>query len=211
MKVDTKYNCEICESTFLSESECVSHEENCKPHIESFTCDKCGEKEEWEKNDVWAETNHEGCHYINLGQMGYGSGLDGSNVNFQICDKCLIGFVKSFTLEGQEKIFNSGSSHYMSSEDWIRETKGEFSDEDYEAHGMYSPRQRKAYEERFPVCDEVSINVYKDGSQGSSCIMGAFGNKDGTAEGHQSSTRCFGCELFETRKEGKEIPIVMNN
>lgn len=209
MKVDTKYNCEICESTFSSESDCATHEENCRPHIESFTCDKCGETEEWEKNDDWAEINHEGCHYINLGQMGYGSGLDGSIVKFQICDKCLIEFVKSFTLEGQEKILNSGSSHYMPSEDWIREAKGEFSDEDYEDHGMYSPRQIKAYEVRFPVCNKVFINVYKDGSSGSRCAYGAFGHKDGTAEGHQPSQNCYECESFKLREEGKEIPIVI--
>lgn len=107
-------------------------------------------------------------------------------------------------------MWNSGSNYLMSPEDWIREAKGEFTDEEYEAYYMYSPRQIKAYEERYPICNKVKIVEYKDGSRGSNCHIWAFGNDQGSAEGHQPSVKCFECEHFEKRKDGEEIPITYN-
>lgn len=93
---------------------------------------------------------------VDLGLVGIGSKFDGSFVRFKICGDCLSEFrklspehnhfvdwtninsieyddflydlVRTFPLERQEEIFNSGSNTYLSSEDWIRYEKGEMSD-----------------------------------------------------------------------------------
>ena len=73
---------------------------------------------------------------------------------------------------------------------------------------MYSPEERKAYQERFPICKNVKIKIYKDGSSSSCCMFGAFGNKDGTAKGHQTQSKCYNCTHFELR-EGEIMTIDM--
>jgi hypothetical protein len=81
-----------------------------------FKCDKCGFEREYTPNSF----DEEGCWNISLGRAGYGSTLDGCEVDFDLCDKCLRELVDSFTIEGQERVLNSGSNQYGSSEDWIK-------------------------------------------------------------------------------------------
>jgi hypothetical protein len=207
MKKINEYQCEKCEETFNNENDCQEHEVNCSL-TESRWCYKCDKTEEWSVNDDWAFSNNEGWHYINLGQMGYGSGLDGSNVDFVVCDHCLRGFINTFSLEGQEKIINSGSNTYLPTDIWLRKARGELTDEEYEEYGMYSPRQRKAYQERFPVCANVHIVAYEDGSRGSRCHQRAHGDGDGTASEYNISAECFECRVFKKREDGTEIPVV---
>lgn len=205
MKTNVTYQCEICEHVFTSLTDYEKHESLCDPK-ESFTCDKCGKKKEWSKNSDNKYSHLQQCHYIELGRLGYGSGLDGCDVNFRICDECLIEFIDSFTLEGQEKVLNSGSNWRMPSGDWIREAKGEFTDEDYESYGMYSPRQIKAYQERYPVCNKVVIyETTTNGDVASECICGAFGDGKGDAFNDYACTECFGCIFFEERKLGERL------
>lgn len=98
-----------------------------------FTCDKCLKdikyttKDEYDPDFVYAANQ---CWSIHLGRAGYGSKLDGSEINFDICDDCLIEFIQSFSWEGKERAFNSGSNQYLSSEEWIRYQKGEMSKEE---------------------------------------------------------------------------------
>lgn len=116
---------------------------------EDCLCSKCGKVQD------------EDMLKVDLGQAGYDSAFDGSFVRFNVCDNCLIEFkshpsesynfpdyldaprkyddflyrlVKSFPLEHQEPILNSGSNTYLSSEDWIRYESGEISD--IEKHEM---------------------------------------------------------------------------
>lgn len=192
------YYCDSCNDEFSSYDECEKHELDCGKTIKKW-CYKCGKTHEWNTKDDWAFTYNEEWHYIGLGRQGYGSSLDGSDVNFEICDDCLYEYIGSFTVEGREKIHNSGSNAYLPTEIWIREAKGELTDEEYEEYGMYSPRQKKAYQERFPVCERVKIYEYDDGSCGSRCDRGAFGNSDGSAEGHQTQSECFSCQKFKKR------------
>ncbi|GAA0347748.1 hypothetical protein GCM10008931_43800 [Oceanobacillus oncorhynchi subsp. oncorhynchi] len=109
------YECEKCSQQFSNINEAESHEDECNT---VFKCDCCG-KEMDLSNDTYG-TKNEGCHEINLGRMGYGSGLDGSDVNFNLCDECLINLVNSFPLEAQAKIYNSGSNKWGTDEDWIK-------------------------------------------------------------------------------------------
>lgn len=201
----TGYACEKCGREFQFEYDCKRHEEHCGVK-HKFTCDKCGKSIEYSP-DIYSDSyfEMEGCHTINLGRPGYGSGLDGCDVCFDLCDDCLIELINSFTIEGQEKVYNSGSNTFLSSEDWIRVHKGEMPDEEMEEKHMYSPRQIKAYQERFPVCDKVNIVEYSDGSKGSRCPFGAFGESDGNY-GRNISSECFQCEQFKERNG--EIKVI---
>ena len=102
------YDCEKC-GKFQSEDYelVVEHEKNCnKKNI--FICQKCGKTIIWHNNDPEAFEIENQCHHINLGRMGYGSMFDGSEVNFDLCDKCLKSFIDTF--EFKEDIYNSGSN-----------------------------------------------------------------------------------------------------
>ncbi|MNH75637.1 hypothetical protein D3C73_278870 [compost metagenome] len=202
------YICETCDMRFPSSEECEEHEVLYST-LETRWYYKCGKNEEWDSNDDWAFAHNKGWHHIDLCRLGYGSSLDGCEVNFMICDDCLLDIVKSFTVEGQEKVINSGSNAYLPTDIWIRKAKGELTDEEYEEYGMYSPRQLKAYEQRFPVCKNTYIRVYKDGSRGSTCNFHTctWGDENGNV-GLNPSTECYGCKDFTKRKDGDQIPVV---
>jgi hypothetical protein len=202
---ESRFLCEKCNESFEDKLECLVHEKTCSI-VEKRWCFKCGKEESWNIDDDWAFTNSEGWHNISLGQVGYGSMLDGSYVNFVICDDCLYEFIKTFNIEGQEKIFNSGSNYRFDSDIWIKAKLGDLTDEEYEEYGMYSPRQINTYKERFPKCNKVNIVKYKDGSSGSRCEFGAFGDDDGGFSTNISEN-CFECDFFAEREDGEEIKI----
>ena len=64
----------------------------------------------------------------------------------------------------------------MDSQDWIDMKLGILPDEKYEAYYMISPRQIKAYEERFTTC-EHPVNVYSNIGEGFEYCMCPFGAK----------------------------------
>lgn len=208
-----KFYCERCNGEFNSKYECEEHEKNCGV-TKKFVCDKCGKVTEYLKgtprnaDECFLQCNIEGCHTINLGRPGYGSKLDGCDVEFNLCDDCLVELIESFTLEGQANIHNSGSNTYGTNEEWIRYQKGEMTDEEIEEYGCYSPRQIKAYQERFPMCNKVKIIEYSDGSKGSRCINLAHGEEDGTCDKYNISNACYQCKYFEERGEKEEILII---
>ncbi len=103
------YTCEKCGEKFSSKEECLEHEEFCGNLI-TFTCDKCGKTIEWKDNSENAFIYENQCHRIILGRMGYGSMLDGSDVNFNLCDECLCQYIESF--KNKDIIYNSGSNFY---------------------------------------------------------------------------------------------------
>lgn len=77
--------------------------------MNKFVCDKCGKILQWDDDDfIKAEQIINQCHNVNLGRMGYGSLLDGSVVNFNICDDCLYEFIQSFV--NRDKIIYSGAN-----------------------------------------------------------------------------------------------------
>jgi hypothetical protein len=103
------FYCEVCDDEFDSELECSQHEVTCNP-TEIFTCDKCGSVTKWNRKDFHAFVYESQCHNIHLGRAGYGSSLDGSDVNFSLCDDCLCAFIGTF--KNKESIYNSGSNQY---------------------------------------------------------------------------------------------------
>lgn len=117
------YNCESCGMEFYDAEDCLKHEEEAHNINKSMRCAKCG-KEKVIQDDPYG-WEQEYWHTVNLGRQGYGSRLDGCDVQFTVCDDCLYNYVKSFTLEGQEKIFNSGSNRIESTEEWIARHKKE--------------------------------------------------------------------------------------
>jgi hypothetical protein len=126
-------------------------------------------------------------------------------------EKEILEFVNNMPIEGKELFFNrysSGDSYYMESQDWIDYELGILPHEKCKEYCMYSPDEERAYQEKFPICDNVKIVKYEDGSQGLRCPFGAFGNKDGTAQGHQTQNECYECRVFIPREENKEIEIM---
>lgn len=76
-----------------------------------FTCDKCGKETEYTTKDEYSvdfDFAANECWEIRLGRAGYGSGLDGCDVNFDLCDDCLIEFVNTF--KHKNVVWNSGSN-----------------------------------------------------------------------------------------------------
>lgn len=114
----------------------------------------------------------------------------------------IFNFVKSLPLAGQELFWNrySTDNYTLDSQDWIDYELDILPHEKCKEYGMYSPQERRAYQERFPICGCVQFIIYNDGSQGCHCPFGAFGNKDGTAEGHQTQSKCYECDKFELRQ-----------
>lgn len=156
-------------------------------------CDKCGKGvrgERFAKNDYMS--------FFDLGRAGWGSCMDGSDIKFKICSECLHEFIETFNVEARERIHNSGSNYSMDTVDWIRKANGLFTDEEYEEYGFYSPRQIKAYEERFPKCVYPKLRVYDDGSGATYCKYGASGNRDFTA-GLNTCTECYDCTAFKDK------------
>ena len=121
----------------------------------------------------------------------------------------ILQFVESLPLEGQELFYNrfSTGGYYMEPQDWIDYELDILPHEKCKEYGCYSPQEREAYQERFPICDKVRIVVYNDGSKGSRCPFGASGNRDGTAEGHQTQEECYNCMAFQPR-QNTDIPIL---
>lgn len=105
-----KWICEKCGEEFDNEQYCLQHERNCNPVV-IHTCAKCGKQESWGINEDIYRYEQESWHPINLGKMGYGSGLDGCDVDFELCDNCLCEIIDTF--KHKENIYNSGSNFYI--------------------------------------------------------------------------------------------------
>lgn len=110
--------------------------------------------------------------------------------------------IHSFPLENQEKIYNNGTfgSYSIPTQDWIDINNGiELSDEKYKEYGMYSPKEIRAYKERFPTCSQPINVVYEDGSKGCRCVYGAFGSY-GQELGLNVHQGCCKCKYYSLRE-----------
>ena len=122
-------------------------------------------------------------------------------------------YIDTLPIEGQELFWNrcsDGNYYPMDAQDWIDYKLNLLPHEKCKEYGLYSPEERQAYQERFPICKHVQLIKYKDGSSGCKCIRGAFGNKDGTAKGHQTQSECYNCTHFKVRK-GEIMTVDMKN
>jgi hypothetical protein len=80
-----------------------------------FECDKCGKIIEYIPNNRYDFVEENQCWSFKTGRAGYGSKLDGSDVNFDLCDDCLYEFINTFKYK--DRIFNSGSNCYYPEEE----------------------------------------------------------------------------------------------
>lgn len=155
---------------------------NSKFHL----CDDCA-KEEYRK---WSD---ECCEYD-----------EDNYVEEYKYERNISGLIESFPLEGQELFHNrfaygACAGYNMKPQDWIDYQLNELPHRKCKQYGFYSPQEIVAYKERFPNCNCVVINKYKDGSQGSSCPYGVFGDKDGNI-GLNISSDCYMCTRFKPRE-----------
>lgn len=132
---------------------------------------------------------------------------DGYCADYKLEGK-IINFINTLPLQGQELFWcrcsSGANATYMSSQDWIDDKLCILPDEVYEEeYGMYSPRQKNAYKERFPTCEHPVNAVFDDQSKGCYCPFGARGEYGQEAEGWNISTECFNCNHYKVR----EIPI----
>lgn len=113
--------------------------------------------------------------------------------------------INSFPLESRELFYNRFSygacaSHDMKPQDWIDYHLDELPHRKCKQYGLYSPQEISAYAERFPNCNCVVINKYKDGSQGSSCPYGAHGSKNGDVDINNIWNSCYMCTHYKPRE-----------
>ena len=121
-----------------------------------------------------------------------GNTLSFFNCSLSLILSCLFSsFIASFTislkselpLESQELVYNSfieGTSYHMKPQDWIDYRLGVLPHDKCKEYGLYSPDEKKAYYNRFPMCQYPVQIVYDDSTKGCRCPFGAFGKlKDG--------------------------------
>lgn len=159
---------------------------------------------------------------------GYGSSFDNENTKLQLCKDCqpqgisdwfneevdlldeycedykyednIFEFIKTLPLEGQELFNNTCSQdgYNMDAQDYIDMKLGILPDKKYKKYGMYSPSERKAYEERFPTCEYPTNEVFSDGSVGCWCPFKASGKKNQVADYNISAECCY-CKYYKLR------------
>jgi len=113
----------------------------------------------------------------------------------------IFNWIQDLPLQGRELVLNTykeDSMNPMDAQDWIDYELGIISHDKCKEYGMYSPQERKAYEQRFPTCDHIYKKVYKDGSAGCYCPYGASGNSDGTCNSN-ISMECYMCQHYTTK------------
>lgn len=137
--------------------------------------------------------------------------LDDNNMydDSYLYDNEMSKYLHNLPLESQELVFNSNSygacaNYYMDSQDYIDFELDELPHKKCKQYGMYSPQEKAAYKERFPNCECVKINKYKDGSQSSSCPYGAHGDKNGDV-GLNIWDRCYMCTHYKPREDDIEV------
>lgn len=130
---------------------------------------------------------------------------EGYYENYKYEDK-IWNFVYSLPIQGRELFENQcadgAGSFHMDSQDWLDVELKIAPDSLYKKYGMYSPSEMKAYEDRFPTCENVYLKTYSDGSSCSMCRYGAHGNSDGSCDCN-ISTECYTCTKYS--KKGFDV------
>lgn len=116
--------------------------------------------------------------------------------------------IKSLPIEAQELFHNTfadgWTSHHMEAQDWIDYEIGELPHETCKEYHLYSPQEIKAYEDRFPTCNNVFLKVYGDNSSACWCTFGASGDKDGSC-GLNTSSQCYQCTNYIPRTDNMKV------
>lgn len=160
-------------------------------------------------DECLALTNPEWWKFKVCGNFDENGDYDMDGEHYEYEDE-ILNFVNQMPLAGKELFWN----HYadgafadcnMDAQDWIDYELGILPHEKCKEYNLYSPQEKQAYKDRFPNCKHVEINVYSDGSKGSSCFRNAFGDGEGNC-GLNISDKCYLCDFFEER-DG-EIKVV---
>lgn len=103
MIIKSKFICEECELDFEHAKDCIEHEKDCG-RMKSFTCECCGEARHWSPRDFSENIFNENIsHSIDMGEMSYGSKLDGEDIRVKICDECLCEWLETFKIKTWER------------------------------------------------------------------------------------------------------------
>lgn len=118
-------------------------------------------------------------------------------------------YIRNLPIQSQELFHNEcgfgcDSGYTMEAQDWIDYHLDILPHEKCKEYGLYSPQERQAYKDRFPTCNKVYKEVYKDGSAGCWCINRANGNADGTC-GLNISDKCYMCKDYIPRKDAMKV------
>jgi len=120
-------------------------------------------------------------------------------------EKEILEFIKSLPIQGQELFFTRfahGDKSYMEGQDWIDFELGILPHEECEKYGYYSPQEKIAYKERFPICQHPVNKIYNDESKSCWCPFGSHGKYNQIC-GDSICDDCYECIYFKER----EIPI----
>ena len=116
----------------------------------------------------------------------------------------ILQFIDQMPLAGQELFYNryaTGAfvSYYMEAQDWIDYKLNILPHEKCKEYGLYSPQEKQAYKERFPICQHPINVIYEDESKGCWCPFGAYGEY-GQKIGLNICDECYECKYFEKRR-----------
>lgn len=132
--------------------------------------------------------------------------LDDKNMydDSYLYDNEMSSYLHSLPLESRELVFNRNAygacaGFRMKPQDYIDYELNELPHKICKHYCVYSPEEKTAYKERFPNCGCVEIIKYSDGSQGSKCPYGAFGDKDGNID-LNISDKCYMCTHYNPRQ-----------
>lgn len=79
-------------------------------NLTNFQCYKCGKETQYnqDSDDYVDIIKKQSCWTVDLGYAGYGSELDGCDVKFNLCDKCLNEFIGTFLYKN--RVYNTGAN-----------------------------------------------------------------------------------------------------
>lgn len=171
-------------------------------------CDDCY-KESTKDKPIWNMKTVYGDMHFSFGESKNNEYYKDRIVNEPIdqryeYDDEMIEYIHNLPLESRELVYNRNSygalaNYNMKPQDWIDFKLDELPHKKCKQYGFYSPQERNAYKERFPNCECVVINKYKDGSQGSSCPYGAHGDGNGNI-GLNTYSQCYVCTQYKPRE-----------
>lgn len=150
-------------------------------------CDNCYKSTNpdwWKLNIIQGKTNWDGEYYEYENEI--------------------LQFIDQMPLAGQELFYNryaTGAfvSYYMEAQDWIDYKLNILPHEKCKEYGLYSPQEKQAYKERFPICQHPINVIYEDESKGCWCPFGAYGEY-GQKIGLNICDECYECKYFEKRR-----------
>jgi len=117
-------------------------------------------------------------------------------------EKEILEFINTLPIQGQELFhtrFAHGDKSYMEGQDWIDFELGILPHEECEKYGYYSPQEKNAYKERFPICQHPVNKIYNDDSKSSWCPFGSHGKYNQIC-GDGVCDDCYECTYFKERE-----------